>query len=318
MELPPRNEALYSILKQRLGRTHLNQRLGMENEYEQRVFGGVARNFFHIENWYSVHGVIRHTLRICGLHGLGRRNARRIQVIRNVVWLPDLPPQFEGFTLLHLSDLHLDMSPDLPDALISAVVDLDYDVCLLTGDYRARTFGSWQPALYALQRVRPHLHAPLYGVLGNHDTVWMVPGLEAIGIHLLMNEHTVLQRNGAEIHLAGIDDPHYYRADNLEKAVEEIPEQAVTILLSHSPEIYRNAAYAKCDLMLCGHTHGGQICLPGSIPLMRNADAPYALCAGPWRYVGLQGYTSRGSGVSVVDVRLNCPPEVTLHELRNG
>jgi len=146
----------------------------------------------------------------------------------------------------------------------------------------------------------------------------MVPGLEAIGIHLLMNEHTVLQRNGAEIHLAGIDDPHYYRADNLEKAVEEIPEQAVTILLSHSPEIYRNAAYAKCDLMLCGHTHGGQICLPGSIPLMRNADAPYALCAGPWRYVGLQGYTSRGSGVSVVDVRLNCPPEVTLHELRNG
>ena len=316
MELPPHNEALYALLEQRLGRAHLNQRLGMERDYEQKRFGGVARNFFHIENWYSIHGLIRNTLRVCGLHQRGQRNARRIEVVRNTVWMPDLPEVFEGFTILHLSDLHLDMSPDLPDALISAVADLDYDLCLLTGDYRARTFGPWQPALESLQRVRPYLYAPVYGVLGNHDTVWMIPGLESMDIHLLMNEQVPLTRGKATIHLAGIDDPHYYRVDNLEKAVEDIPDQAVTILLSHSPEVYRNAAYAQCHLMLCGHTHGGQICLPGGVPMMRNADAPYALCAGPWSYAGLQGYTSRGCGVSVVDLRLNCPPEVTLHELR--
>lgn len=318
MDSPPQDQVLGRLLEARIGRTHLNQRLGMEQDFERRVFGGVGRNFFHLENWYSVHSWIRNALRLCGLHGRGRRNARRIRLVHNQVYLPHLPVQFDGFTLLHLSDLHLDMSPDLPDALIAAVRDLDYDACVLTGDFRARTFGPWQPALDALARVIPHLKPPLYGVLGNHDTICMVPGLEALGVKMLMNEAVPLGRTGAVIYLAGIDDPHYYRADNLEKAVESIPEGAVTVLLAHSPEIYRNAAYARCDLMLCGHTHGGQICLPGGIPILRNAKVPYALCSGPWCYAGLQGYTSRGCGVSVVDVRLNCPPEVILHTLRRG
>ncbi len=309
-------DALSSILRRRVGAAHLNQRLGMEADFERRVFGGLGRNFFHIENWYSVHGLIRLVLRLCGLHGRGRRNARKIRVTRNEIAIPRLPEAFDGFTLLHLSDLHLDMSPDMPAALAAAVDGLSYDVCVLTGDFRARTFGPWQPALEAMARVVPHLSGPLYGVLGNHDTVRMLPGLEAMGVRLLMNETVKLERKGAAIYLAGIDDPHYYRADNLEKAVETIPPEAVTILLAHSPEIYRNAAYAGCDLLLCGHTHGGQICLPGGIPLLRNADAPYRLCAGRWRYGRMQGYTSRGCGVSVVDVRLNCPPEVTLHTLR--
>ena len=70
--------------------------------------------------------------------------------------------------------------------------------------------------------------------------------------------------------------------------------------------------------MLCGHTHGGQICLPGGVPVMTNADCPRKYCVGAWRYHGMHGYTSRGTGVSMVDVRLNCPPEVTLHRLRRG
>lgn len=318
MDSPPSDQALYCLLEARIGRAHLNQRLGMEQDFEQRVFGGLGRNFFHLENWYSIHSWIRHALRLAGLHGRGRRNARRICALRNEIRLPHLPAQFDGFTLLHLSDLHLDISQDLPDALIAAVRNLDYDVCVLTGDFRARTFGPWQPALEALARVMPYLKPPLYGVLGNHDTIRMVPGLEALGIRMLMNEAVPLVRDGAKVYLCGIDDPHYYRADNLEKALEGVPEEEVTILLSHSPEIYRNAAYAKCDLMLCGHTHGGQICLPGGIPVWRNADAPFSLCAGRWRYAGLEGYTSRGCGVSIVDVRLNCPPEVTLHVLRCG
>lgn len=309
-------DALLSILRQRIGTAHLNQRLGMEADFERRVFGGLGRNFCHIENWYSVHGLIRTCLRLCGLHGRGKRNARSIRVIRNEITLPRLPRVFDGLTLLHLSDLHLDMSPDMPAALAAAVENLSYDLCVFTGDFRARTFGPWKPALEAMSRVIPRLSGPLYGVLGNHDTVRMLPGLEAMGVQILMNEAVKLEREGKAIYLAGIDDPHYYRADNLEKAVETIPAGATIILLAHSPEIYLNAAYAGCDLLLCGHTHGGQICLPGGIPLMRNADAPYRLCAGSWRYGRMQGYTSRGCGVSVVDVRLNCPPEVTLHILR--
>ena len=75
-------------------------------------------------------------------------------------------------------------------------------------------------------------------------------------------------------------------------------------------------AVAGVDLNLAGHTHGGQICLPGGIPLMVNASCSRRYCKGPWRYHALDGYTSVGSGVSMVDVRLNCPPEITIHRLR--
>jgi len=137
-----------------------------------------------------------------------------------------------------------------------------------------------------------------------------------MGIHVLLNESVALERDGAAIHLAGIDDAHYYQVDNIEKAAHDIPSEAISILLSHTPEAYRHAAHAGFRLMLCGHTHGGQICLPGGIPVITDADCPRALAAGPWKYHDLVGYTSVGAGASIVDVRLNCPPEITLHRLR--
>ena len=168
----------------------------------------------------------------------------------------------------------------------------------------------------ALKLVRPHLRSPVYAVLGNHDSLRMVPHLETMDIRVLLNESVEIERGGAAIHLAGVDDPHYFRGDNMEKAVEGIPPDAVSVLLAHSPEIYKQAAHAGFSLMLCGHTHGGQICLPGGFPLIVNARCARRYCKGAWSYQALAGYTSVGSGVSIVDVRLNCPPEITLHRLR--
>lgn len=317
LRCPPIDSETYGRLERRVGRCHLNQRLGIEHDFEARVFGQ-GRTFFHIENWYSVHGLIRHILRLLWLHNRGRENARTIEVRHNEFKLEGLPREFDGFTLLHITDLHLDISEDIPTALIDALNRIDdYDICVLTGDFRAKTFGPYQPAVAAMQMVRPFLKGQIYGVLGNHDTIRMAPEFENLGIQMLLNESIALTRGDATIYLAGIDDPHYYRADNLEKATDQIPEDAVSILLSHSPEMYRHAAYANFDVMLSGHTHGGQICLPGPIPLMLNANAPRAFCNGYWRYHSLQGYTSAGSGVSIVDVRLNCPPEITLHRLRS-
>ena len=82
----------------------------------------------------------------------------------------------------------------------------------------------------------------------------------------------------------------------------------MSVLLSHTPEPYRHAAHAGFDLMLCGHTHGGQICLPNGRPVLTDADSPRSLARGAWRYNGMTGYTATGSGTSIVDVRLNCPP----------
>jgi uncharacterized protein len=153
-------------------------------------------------------------------------------------------------------------------------------------------------------------------VLGNHDTIHMVPGLEEMGIRMLLNECEPIVRGDQAIYLAGIDDAHYYRVDNIEKAASQIPDNGFSILLSHTPEIYRQAAHGGFDLLVSGHTHGGQICLPGPIPITLDSVLPRHMGSGPWKHGDMVGYTSVGVGTSVVLVRINCLPEITLHHLQ--
>ncbi len=302
-------------LEQRLGRLHARQRLGVERDHEARVFGG-GLNFFHIENWYSIQSIIRRTLQVTGLYWRGLRNARQIGIRHNVLIRSDLPPRFDRLTILQISDLHVDMNPRPMARLAELVTGLEYDVCVLTGDYRGQTAGPYDAALEGLDRLRRHLSAPVYAVLGNHDTIRMVPGLEDMGIRLLLNESVPIVRGDQNIYLAGIDDAHYYRVDNMERATADIPQGAFSILLSHTPEIFRQAAHADFRILLSGHTHGGQICLPGAIPITLDARLPRRLGSGAWKYHDMDGYTSVGAGSSVVPVRFNCPPEIVLHQLR--
>jgi len=306
-----------TALESRIGRTLLRLRLGLEGEHEAHVIRP-GTHFFHLENWYSIHGLIRAALTLTGLHGRGRRNVLNIQCRDNDVWIKRLRPAFDGYTLLQLSDLHLDMSEAYLAKLIESVQGLAYDVCVLTGDFRFRTFGPYEPALTALARLRPHLGAPVYAVLGNHDTIRMVPGMEALGIGVLLNESVRIEREADKLELVGIDDAHYFRTHNFQKAMAEVDPDACAILLSHTPEPYRHAAHADFSLMLSGHTHGGQICLPGGVPILTDSDTPRAFSRGPWQYQGMAGYTSVGCGSSIVDVRLNCLPEITLHRLHCG
>ena len=308
------NETILNKLERRLGRLHAKLRLGIETDHEARIFGqGI--NFFHIENWYSIHSVIRTILMLMGLYWRGRKNAENIQVRHNHIRMNMLPSRFDGFTLLHISDLHVDMNKGAMQRLVELLAEVAYDVCVLTGDYRGKTFGPFDAALEGLARVRSRLKGPVYGVLGNHDTIRMVPKLEEMGIKMLLNECEAISRGDEAIYLAGIDDAHYYRVDNIEKAAFDIPDNGFSILLSHTPEIYRQAAHAGFDLLLSGHTHGGQICLPGSIPITLDLVLPRHMGSGPWKYHGMVGYTSVGVGSSIVAVRLNCPPEITLHHL---
>jgi predicted MPP superfamily phosphohydrolase len=306
--------AALSALEQRLGHLHVRQRLGLERDYEAHVFRK-GTHFFHIENWYSIHGLIRGTLRITGLHARGRRNALRIELRHNEVSIPHLPEAFDSLVLLQLSDLHFGMSGGFLEALVDRIAGLQYDLCVLTGDYRARTFGPFDAALAGLKQLRPHLVGTVYAVLGNHDTIRMVPAMEEMGYRLLLNEWVKVQREGETLYLAGIEDAHFYRLENYHRAAQDSPLEAASILLSHTPEAYRHAAHAGFDLMLCGHTHGGQICLPAGIPILTDADSPRRLVRGAWRHHDMLGYTSAGAGTCIVDVRLNCPPEVTLHRL---
>jgi predicted MPP superfamily phosphohydrolase len=311
------HEDILAKLEHRLGRLHARQRLGIETDHEAQVFGQ-GLNFFHIENWYSVHSAIRTTLRLVGLYGRGKRNAENVVVRHNEVRFKELPPLFDGFVILHISDMHVDMSEGAMRRVVELVGDMHYDLCVLTGDFRGKTFGPFEATLDGVAQVRAHLKGPVYGVLGNHDTIQLVPGLEAMGIRVLLNESEAIVRDDQRIHIAGIDDAHYFRVDNIEKAVSQIPHGAFSILLSHTPEVYRQAAHADVNLLLSGHTHGGQICLPGSIPITLDSELPRRLGAGAWQYHTMIGYTSVGAGSSIVAVRFNCPPEITLHHLRRG
>jgi predicted MPP superfamily phosphohydrolase len=313
----PVQQSIEQRLERRLGRLHARLRLGIERDHEAQVFGqGI--NYFHIENFRPSHFVIRGCLKMSGLYGRGRSNAARIKVRRNAIASSRIPKAFDGFTILQLSDLHVDMNERAMERLAALLRDVEYDLCVLTGDYRAQTFGPCDAALAGMERICSALRGAIYGVLGNHDTIRMVPGLEEMGIRMLLNECVAIERDNARIHLAGIDDAHFYRADNIEKAATPIPAGEFSILLSHTPELYLQAAHADFDVLLSGHTHGGQICLPGGIPITLDSVLPRRMGAGAWGYHNMIGYTSVGAGSSVVPVRFNCPPEITLHQLRSG
>ncbi len=311
------NDDIHLALEKRLGAIHARQRLGIEQDSEPRAFGG-GLNFFHPENWYSAHAIIRYLLKISGFYWVGRNNSLKHQLVKHEIHVPNLPPQFDGFTFLHLSDLHVDMSVKATQVLIEQIKSLEYDACVLTGDYRAKTNGPIEAAMQGMLHLNDHLKSPVYAVLGNHDSIRMVPELEQAGIRFLLNEAIEIKQQNESIYLAGIDDAHYYRVDNIEKAAEQIPTNKISIILSHTPEVYRQAAHAGFDLLFCGHTHGGQICLPGGMPVILDAKCPRRMGSGEWQYADLTGYTSRGAGTCIVDVRLNCPPEITLHTLRCG
>jgi predicted MPP superfamily phosphohydrolase len=202
--------------------------------------------------------------------------------------------------------------------LIGLVGDLRYDICVLTGDYRGKSYGPFETSLEIIDHLRTKLKAPIYGVLGNHDSIRMAPSMEAMGIRMLFNECEPIVRGGQRIFLAGVDDPHFYRADDIEKAAAQIPFDAFSVLLAHTPEVYDRASNARFDLMLCGHTHGGQLCLPGGVPITLMSALPRFMGAGPWRHGAMAGYTSVGAGTSLSPVRLNCKPEITLHTLVTG
>jgi predicted MPP superfamily phosphohydrolase len=302
--------AVRAQLEARLGAVHARQRLGIEGAHESR-----GRRLFHLENWYSAPSLIRTALKLTGLFGRGQRNALAIAVAEHRVEAAHLPPAFDGMRILHLTDLHIDMSAAMAHAIIARVREVDYDVCVLTGDYRFATAGPIEPTLEGMAALRAQLTGPVYAVLGNHDSVRMVPELEVMDIRVLMNEHVALRRGAAAVYLAGIDDAHYYGVDNIQGALAGVAADAYTVLLSHTPEIYRQAAHAGADLLLCGHTHGGQICLPGGIPVTLDARLPRRYGRGSWQHEQMVGYTSPGAGTSIVGVRLNCPPEITVHTL---
>jgi len=238
-----------------------------------------------------------------------------------VIPVPNLPRQWDGARLAHLSDLHHGRL--VPLKQIARAVELAVaarpDIVVCTGD-----FVTGRGAVTAaLARTLKGLRAPLgvFAVLGNHDH-WAGAGavrgmLAKAGITLLDNRHIVLERGGGSLALAGVGDLWEDRQD-LAAALAGVPAEVPRLLLCHNPD-YADAmpSAPRVDLMLCGHTHGGQVKIPfGPRPMLPIRNRRYAagLIRGPrcWMYV------SRGIGMVGVPVRFNCRPELPVITLRRG
>jgi predicted MPP superfamily phosphohydrolase len=305
---------LLTCLKVRLGAHHAYARLAKETRVEAAKARGGLR--VRLARSHVIDTVVPWALRLSGMLAKGSVNACRIEVRRNPIALRGLPDAFDGFTILHLTDLHADISVGAMRALPAAIEGLDYDICVITGDFRGKTFGPHRRAMELIADILRDIGKPVYGVLGNHDPATILLDLEAMGVRMLMNEAEPLARDQDRLWIVGIDDPHFFKTNDLRAAMAAVPDGETAVLLSHSADGYRDAERAGVGAFLCGHTHGGQICLPRGIPIVTSGRTPRRLASGPWRHGNMIGYTSRGVGTSAVAARFNCLPEVTLHTLR--
>ncbi len=259
-------------------------------------------------------GVLLKTL---GMYQQGIENAKKVSTKQFSLTFDNLPDSFNDFTVLHLSDLHIDTIEGFEEVLIEKLNSVDCDICFWTGDYRKYTSGAYEHVFPALKKIAKSINSKhgIYATLGNHDTYAMVPHLQDMGINLLINETIELQNNFGNILITGTDDPHYYPSEHHEKALQT-KKGVFKIALIHSPEMYEEAEKNGYSLYLCGHTHAGQICLPNGYPPIKNLKKGHQFSRGLWQHNNMVGYTSPGCGVSGLPVRYNTQGEITVIHLK--
>ena len=256
-------------------------------------------------------------LKVFGFYGAGVRNALDIQSTEIELSFAGLPRAFDGYRILHVSDPHFDTLAGIEAALLRRLDNIDADLCVLTGDYMHRLDCPLDESIPPMRRMTAAISARdgIVATLGNHDNAGMAAPLEDLGIRVLVNESLAIKRGGDRIVLTGTDDVHWFHTDEAEKALAEAPG-GFKIALVHSPEIAQVAARAGYALYLGGHTHGGQICLPGGRPVVSKLANNRAFVSGLWRCGGMIGFTNSGAGVSFLPVRFNSRSEVALIVLK--
>lgn len=273
--------------------------------------------FFNFERAIYYHVLMGTAFRMMRLYAKGKQNALAIRLNQLTLSFEDLPAAFDDYTILFLTDLHLDGLEGLDERIKALVAPLTVDLCLFGGDYRTELSGPYSKVLIRMRRLVRAIQARdgLYAILGNHDCTEMVQPLEERGLTFLINDAVELKRGEDRLWLVGIDDPHYYQAHDLPQAFAKVPSQAFSILLAHAPEVYDQAAAHGAKLYLCGHTHAGQVHIPSLGAVFTHTRAPRKYSQGHWQYDQMQGYTSAGVGVSGIPVRFGTLGEVALIRL---
>jgi len=310
---------IHSTLEEHRLAESLKRRIQIERRYAQQGHTRRHGRWKRLFERRIQRPLLRYGLKAIGLYERGARNAVTVSTTRLQLEFPELPAAFDGFRILHVSDFHIDGVDGLAEALERAISELqpEPDLCVFTGDYRFEDLGDCQRVYPRMQTAVRGIRAPhgIYGILGNHDAAEIACRLEEFGVHMLVNEASRIERGNSSVWLVGVDDRFEYQCDDLPAALAGISPEAFKILLSHSPELYNEAGAAGISLYLTGHTHAGQIRLPGIGAVKHNARCPRRMTFGAWQHQDMQGYTSAGVGCSSVPIRFGCPPELVLLEL---
>lgn len=264
-------------------------------------------------------GVFTCASRVVGLYRRGRANALAPRLVELDLSFRTLPWAFDGYRILHLSDTHLDSLPELAEIAGRLLAGIEVDVLALTGDILTESGPPLRSAMAPLTRLLAQVHVAdrRLAVLGNHDCAAMAERLEELGLEVLLNRSVTLERGGDRVAITGVDDVHAFYTDAARAALFD-GGAGFRIALVHSPELADIAAEAGIALYLCGHTHGGQICLPNGRAIVTCLTRCRHAAKGLWRSGGTIGYTSRGLGSGPPPLRFNCPPEITVITLRRA
>ena len=260
---------------------------------------------------------------------------KRIVVTSFEVESKHLPDAFDGYRIVQISDLHNDEFGKDNEKLFALIKETKPDIIAITGDLLDSRRTDVEKALHFASQASQI--ASCYYVTGNHESRMdeefeqLEVGMIEAGVNVLRNEKMVLEKDGAKITIAGIDDPRFVVATDkvskmesvvgeiLKGMLQDVSKEEFVILLSHRPELFKMYCEQEVDMVLTGHVHGGQVRIPyigGIIGPGQGILPDYD--AGLYEAGGTKMILSRGLGQSVIPFRVNNPPELVVLELKSG
>jgi hypothetical protein len=249
-----------------------------------------------------------------------RPRANEVEVTAVEFAVPGLPRVFDGYQILHVSDLHGGgpLARASVAERLARASHLTPDIVVFTGDLASRTD---RVEAVAADLARLDGRDGRFAVLGNHD-IWigeelLTDVLSRAGFRVLANEHVALERGGHRLYLAGVKDASYSRLDDLPGALRGIPDEAPVIVITHSPDLVLKPMADRAALILAGHTHGGQVVFPWLGPLYIPTRLGRRRMSGLIEVNGGRVFINRGLGEVFPPMRLNCPPQIALITLRS-
>ncbi|MCI0659480.1 MAG: metallophosphoesterase [Acidobacteria bacterium] len=258
-----------------------------------------------------------------GCLGYGALVREHVEISRIEVKIDNLPAEFDGLTMAQMSDIHHGPYTGLEyiNRCVEIVNSLSPDLIALTGDFTFAGANYIEPCSEALKGLKARIG--VYSVLGNHDYYAgagrVARALKNAGFDLLIDARDCIELRGAKLWLMGVDD-FYYGTTDVYRLMRGLSLSEPKIVLSHNPDFIEEFAVAEkhIDLMISGHTHGGQIRFPliGAPQISSGYGQRYAI--GMNRRNRMQVYTTRGIGTILLPTRFDCPPEIVLYTLRQA